>query len=113
VHRLQEVRGAAASASLIAMRPAVRNASSELSTLWKLPSVSVTATSTTGKPIGPFIIASRTPCSTAGKYWRGIAPPLIRSSNLKPSPRGSGFSSIGRRRIVRARRIASCAVRAA
>ena len=38
--------------------------------------------------------ASTTPFSTAGMNWRGIAPPTMASSNSKPSPRGSGDSSI-------------------
>jgi len=83
-----------ASPSLIAIRPAVRKAISELSTVWNEPSISRTAQSTTGKPSGPFSIASRIPASTAGMYCRGITPPVILSSNTKPSPRSSGRISI-------------------
>ena len=57
---------AAFSASRVPCRPAMRNAMSELSTECACPSVSVTATSTTGKPSGPRSIASRAPVSTAG-----------------------------------------------
>ena len=32
----------------------------------------------------------RTPFSTAGMNWLGIAPPFTLSTNSKPSPRGSG-----------------------
>ena len=76
------------------MRPAVRKASSELSTLWNEPSVSATATSTTRHPSGPLSIASLMPASTAGMYCRGITPPVILSSNWKPSPRASGRNSM-------------------
>ena len=40
----------------------------------------VTARSTTGKPSGPRLSASRTPVSTEGMYWRGTTPPVILSS---------------------------------
>ena len=50
-----------------ALRPAVTKAISLLSTLWCLPSSTVTRTSTTGWPeIAPPASASRTPFSTAG-----------------------------------------------
>ena len=37
-------------------------------------------------------MVSITPFSTAGMYWRGMAPPTTSSWKAKPSPRGSGSS---------------------
>ncbi len=56
--------------------------------------MSVTATSTTGKPpSGPCCRKSDTPISTEGMNERGTTPPVIFSSNWKPEPRGSGLMS--------------------
>ena len=72
------------------MAAAVLNACSELSTGWSLPKKTSTSTSTTGLPeMTPFSICSRTPFSTAGMYWLGIAPPLTASTKLKPLPRST------------------------
>ena len=79
--------------SRIASCAALRNAMSELSTVWYWPSVSVTAMSTTGKPSGPRARYSRTPASTAGMYCFGTTPPLIRSEKEKPAPRGNALIS--------------------
>ena len=82
------------SASLAASDPATRNAISDESVSWDLPSVSVTRTSTTGKPIrGPFAIASSTPFSTAGMNSVGTEPPLTLLTKSKPSP-GAGSMSM-------------------
>ncbi len=55
-------------ASLNASEPAILNAISEESTLWYLPSISVTRKSTTGLPDSqPRSAASRMPFSTAGR----------------------------------------------
>ena len=80
--------------SVMAMRAAVLNAISELSTSWYEPSDRLTAKSTTGKPSGPWPIHSRTPCSTAGMYCFGTTPPVMVSVNRKPEPRGSGLLRI-------------------
>jgi hypothetical protein len=78
----------------MAMRPAWRKAMSEESTEWYDPSISVTATSTTGKPPSvPRCRKSDTPISTDGMNERGTTPPVIFSSNWKPEPRGSGLMS--------------------
>ncbi len=82
------------SPSRMARWVACLNAISEESTEWKAPSVSVTSTSTTGKPSGPAASDSRAPASTAGMYWRGTTPPVMRSTKEKPAPRGRGASSI-------------------
>ena len=42
---------------------------------------------------GPLVVASRTPCSTAGIHCLGTTPPVIRWANWKPSPRFSGLIS--------------------
>ena len=80
--------------SRMASAPAVLKASSELSTLWKEPSVRVTDTSTTGWPSGPLRRYSRTPASTAGMYCLGMAPPTIMLAKVMPEPRGSGLISM-------------------
>src|SRR5665811_119444 len=59
--------------SELALKPAILNASSEESTSWYAPSVSVTRTSSTGYPARtPNCMASLMPASTAGMYSRGI-----------------------------------------
>ena len=78
-----------------ALRPAVTKAISLLSTLWCLPSNTVTRTSTTGWPeIAPLSSTSRTPFSIAGMKLPGMVPPLTASTNSNPAPtpldRGSG-----------------------
>src|SRR6185295_12847470 len=86
---------AEASAFFSAIDPAIRNAMSELSTVWNDPSTSVTLKSTSGKPpSGPCFAASRIPCSTEGMKFRGMTPPTMPSSNSTPDPRGSGSSSM-------------------
>ncbi|MCY1229437.1 hypothetical protein D9M72_418010 [compost metagenome] len=82
-------------ASLKAIEPAMRNAFSFESTSWYEPNVSVTFTSTTGKPARmPFGSVSTIPFSTAGMYSRGITPPLMASMNSKPLPGSCGSSVI-------------------
>ena len=69
-------------ASLKAMEPQILKASSEESTSWKLPSSSVTFTSTTWYPAStPESMAPWTPWSTQGMNSFGIAPPVTLSSN--------------------------------
>ena len=58
---------APASAFFSAIEPAMRNAMSELSTVWNEPSTSRARKSTSGNPpSGPCLAASRIPCSTEG-----------------------------------------------
>ena len=79
------------SAALNPKEPASLKAISLESTLWCLPSMQRTRTSTTGKPARmPWPMPSRQPFSTAGIRLRGMAPPTISSTNSKPPPRGSG-----------------------
>ena len=82
------------SPSCIAMRVAVAKAMSLLSTEWKPPSSSVTATSTTGWPSGPLRVASSAAWPTAGMKRFGTAPPTTFSSKWKPEPRGRGATWI-------------------
>ena len=68
-------------ASLSASDPAIWNAMSEESTVWNLPSTSVTLMSTIGFPlITPSAIVLTTPFSIDGMNCCGIAPPVILSS---------------------------------
>ena len=55
-------------------------------------------------------MASRTPFSTAGMYWRGMAPPTTSSWKAKPSPRPSGSMRRWHTRTGRGRPTASCSV---
>ena len=81
-------------ASLKASDPATLKAISDESVSWYLPSVSVTRTSTSGKPMrGPLSIASSTPFSTAGMNSVGTEPPRILLMKSKPSP-GAGSTSM-------------------
>ena len=60
------------------------------STEWALPSSTVTAMSTMGKPnTPPLAMVSSTPFSTAGMYWRGTEPPKTSIPNWKPPPRAA------------------------
>ena len=81
-----------AAASLTASAPAVWNAASEESTLWALPSSSVTSTSVTGTRSASRPCSSwcRAPFSTEPMYCEGTAPPVTFCSNCTPDPRGSG-----------------------
>ena len=81
-------------ASLAASDPATLKAISEESVSWYLPSVSVTRTSTIGKPaFTPDSSASSMPFSTAGMNSDGTDPPLILFTKSKPSP-GAGSMSM-------------------
>ena len=78
-------------ASLMAWRmanaAAILKLTSFESTECALPSSTVTAMSTTGYPkTPPLDMVSMTPFSTAGMYWRGIAPPTTSSWKTNPSP---------------------------
>jgi hypothetical protein len=82
---------ARAKASRNASLPALRKATSLLSTEWALPSVKTTRTSWTGEPdSAPASSASWMPRSTEPMNWCGIAPPNTSSTNSKPSPRPRG-----------------------
>ena len=69
---------------------------SEESTVWNLPSTSVTRMSTIGfPPTTPSAIVLTMPFSTEGMNWCGTAPPKILSSYTKPATAcGSGSTSI-------------------
>src|SRR5438105_11188901 len=68
---------------------------SEESTVWNLPSKSVTLTSTMGYPAAtPSASVFTTPFSTDGMNWCGTTPPTILSTNSNPPPRSSGSTSI-------------------
>ena len=70
------------SPSRIAARAAISKASTELSTSWWPPSISVTLKSITGKPAsGPESITERMPFSTPGMYSLGTEPPTTLLSN--------------------------------
>ena len=61
-------------ASLMAMRAAILNDISELSTAWYWPSNSVASRSTTGCPSGPSLRYSRNPSSTTSSVQRRGVP---------------------------------------
>ena len=74
-------------ASRNAAREAISKASTDESTSWKAPSISVALTSTTGKPARtPAPMTLLMPFSTPGTYSFGTAPPTILDSNTLPAP---------------------------